>query len=130
MVGGKAYDHTKAGVQEALNESLTALGTDKVDLYYLHAPDREVDFAETLEAINDAYKAGRFERFGISNFKVDEIEKVVHIIEEKKYPFKVGEQKRRKRFHLGVADMLRLYRFSTGLRLSGPIQCRHSHGRA
>ena len=90
MVVGKPYDHTKSCVLSTLDESLTALGMKKIDLYYLHAPDRETPFEETLEAVNEAYQAGKFERFGISNFKVDEVEAVVKIIEEKKYPFKVS----------------------------------------
>lgn len=65
--GWNAYDHSKEGVPKAIDDSLKALGTDRVDLYYLHAPDREVPFEETLAAINEEYKAGKFERFGVSN---------------------------------------------------------------
>lgn len=37
--------------------------------YYLHAPDRETPFAETLKAIDAEYRAGKFKRFGISNVR-------------------------------------------------------------
>lgn len=70
MPGAKSwttYDHSTDGVKRAIEDSFKALGTDKVDLYYLHAPDREVPFEETLAAVNEEYEKGRFERFGISN---------------------------------------------------------------
>lgn len=61
----------------ALDDSLEALQTRKVDLYYLHAPDRQVPFAETLEAIDKEYKAGKFTRFGVSNYTAAEVEEIV-----------------------------------------------------
>lgn len=83
--GWKTYDHTTAGVQSAIDDSFKALGTSKVDLYYLHAPDREVPLEETLAAINEHYKRGKFERFGISNYKAEEVEEIVKISKEKGY---------------------------------------------
>lgn len=83
--GWKTYDHTTAGVKSAIDDSFKALGTSKVDLYYLHAPDREVPLEETLAAINEHYKSGKFERFGISNYKAEEVEEIVKISKEKGY---------------------------------------------
>jgi aflatoxin B1 aldehyde reductase len=80
-----AYDHSAADIHRSLQDSLKALQTNTVDLYYLHAPDRETPFAETLEAINEEYKQGHFKRFGISNFKASEVEEVCKICEEKGY---------------------------------------------
>ena len=40
----------------------------KVKILYLHAPDHETPLLETLTAINDLYKEGKFEEFGLSNF--------------------------------------------------------------
>lgn len=57
----------------------------KVDIYYLHAPDRRVPFAETLEAINEVHKSGAFRRFGLSNFLPGEVEEVVRICTANKY---------------------------------------------
>lgn len=66
----------------ALDDSLEALQTRKVDLYYLHAPDRQVPFAETLEAIDKEYKAGKFTRFGVSNYTAAEVEEIVALCKE------------------------------------------------
>jgi aryl-alcohol dehydrogenase-like predicted oxidoreductase len=49
----------------SLQDSLAALEMKKVDIEYLHAPDRSVPFAETLEAINKEFVAGKFARFGL-----------------------------------------------------------------
>lgn len=43
----------------------------------MHRPDRGIPFAETLEAIDKLHKAGKFVRFGISNFTAYEVAEVV-----------------------------------------------------
>ncbi|KAF4457152.1 potassium channel beta subunit [Fusarium albosuccineum] len=70
-------DNTAEKVVESVETSLKELGTDCIDLLYLHRPDRAVPFAETLEAINKLHKAGKFVRFGISNFAAHEVAEVV-----------------------------------------------------
>ena len=37
-------------------------------MWYLHGPDRTTPYEVTLKAVNDHYKAGKFKRFGISNY--------------------------------------------------------------
>lgn len=49
---------------------------------YLHAPDRETPFRETLEAMNQGYKQGVFKKFGLSNYKPEEVEEIVGICEK------------------------------------------------
>ena len=51
-----------------LEESLETLGTDKVDLWYLHAPDRSIPIEETLKGVNDLFKEGKFKTWGVSNY--------------------------------------------------------------
>ena len=55
-------------MRTGLEQSLAALGTKKVDLWYLHAPDRSVPLEETLQGVNELYKEGRFDRWGVSNY--------------------------------------------------------------
>ena len=47
---------------------MSFLNPFKVKILYLHAPDHETPLLETLTAINDLYKEGKFEEFGLSNF--------------------------------------------------------------
>ncbi|KAF3765239.1 aflatoxin B1 aldehyde reductase-like protein [Cryphonectria parasitica EP155] len=63
-------------VVESVETSLKELGTDCVDLLYLHAADRGTPFAETLEALDKLHKAGKFVRLGISNFTSFEVAEI------------------------------------------------------
>jgi aryl-alcohol dehydrogenase-like predicted oxidoreductase len=48
--------------------SLKRLGTDYIDLYYLHRPDPRTPLAETLRALDDLVRAGKIRYVGLSNF--------------------------------------------------------------
>lgn len=50
---------------------------------YLHGPDRTMPFAETLEAVDREYRAGRFDEFGLSNFNATEVEKCVRLCQDR-----------------------------------------------
>ncbi|KAK4151395.1 NADP-dependent oxidoreductase domain-containing protein [Chaetomidium leptoderma] len=71
--GENTYDK----VLQSADISLAELGADCVDILYLHAADRATPFAESLRAINDLHKAGKFVRFGISNFTAFEVAEIV-----------------------------------------------------
>ncbi|PHH90575.1 hypothetical protein CDD83_3262 [Cordyceps sp. RAO-2017] len=73
----KPGDNTAEKVVESVEKSLKELGTDSVDILYLHRPDRATPFHETLEAIDRLHKAGKFARFGVSNFAAFELSEVV-----------------------------------------------------
>ncbi len=73
----QAGDNTYDKVLASIDVSLKELGTDCVDILYLHSADRATPFAETLRAINDIHKAGKFVRFGISNFTAFEVAEIV-----------------------------------------------------
>ncbi|RFU33357.1 hypothetical protein B7463_g3011, partial [Scytalidium lignicola] len=69
--------HKPEAVVAGLETSLKELGTDCVDIFYLHAPDRSVPFAETLEAVDKLHKQGKFVQFGLSNFTAFEVAEIV-----------------------------------------------------
>lgn len=77
--GGAEYSHLADDVRRGLMDSLRALKTDKVDLFYLHAPDRSVPFEETLGAVNALHEEGHFNRFGLSNFMSWEVAQICEI---------------------------------------------------
>jgi aryl-alcohol dehydrogenase (NADP+) len=52
----------------ALDASLRRLGTDYIDIYYLHLDDRVTPLEETIAALGDAIRAGRILYWGFSNF--------------------------------------------------------------
>jgi aryl-alcohol dehydrogenase-like predicted oxidoreductase len=55
-------------ILRAVEESLTRLGTDYIDLYQLHAPDAATPIEETLAALDDVVRAGKVRYIGHSNF--------------------------------------------------------------
>ncbi|KAL9610640.1 MAG: hypothetical protein Q9167_004682 [Letrouitia subvulpina] len=69
--------HKPAKLRESLTKSLEELKTDCVDIFYLHAADRSVPFAETLQEVNKMHKEGKFVQLGLSNYTAFEVAEVV-----------------------------------------------------
>lgn len=69
--------HSAANLRKDLETSLAELGTDCVDIFYLHSADRTTPFTETLKAANKLYKEGKFKQLGVSNFSAYEVAEVV-----------------------------------------------------
>ena len=67
-------DSTRKRVMESIEKSLANLGTDYVDVYLIHWPDRNTPFEETMRALDDLVKQGKVRAVGLSNFKLTEIE--------------------------------------------------------
>jgi aryl-alcohol dehydrogenase-like predicted oxidoreductase len=62
-------------IREAIDGSLRRLGTDHVDLYYLHRVDPEVPIEESWGAMKEVAEAGKAVRLGISEAPLEQIEK-------------------------------------------------------
>lgn len=56
------------GLRASVEASLSRLGTDYVDLFYLHQPDRAAPMAETLQTAADLVQEGKIRALGVSNF--------------------------------------------------------------
>ncbi len=70
---GAPYEGHEGGgspayVRTAVEDSLTRLGTDRIDLYQLHVPDQKTPIAETLGALRELVDEGKVREFGCSNF--------------------------------------------------------------
>lgn len=55
-------------IMRAVEDSLTRLGTDWIDLYQFHAPDPDTPIDETLRALDDLVTQGKVRYIGNSNF--------------------------------------------------------------
>jgi aryl-alcohol dehydrogenase-like predicted oxidoreductase len=60
-------------IREALDASLKRLGVDTIDLYQIHRPDEKTPILDTMEALNEAVKAGKVREIGCSNFSVEQL---------------------------------------------------------
>lgn len=70
-----------AGLRSSLEASLRRLGTDYVDVYYLHQPDRSVPVEETIAALGVFVKEGKVRAIGVSNFAAWQIGDVISACE-------------------------------------------------
>ena len=66
-------------VLAALDASLQRLGTDRVELLYLHREDASTPLEETLMAVADMIRAGKVLHFGLSNFRAWRIARVTEM---------------------------------------------------
>ena len=55
-------------IRQVLERSLTALGTDHVDVYMIHFPDPKTPIEDTLKVLADLVEEGKAREIGCSNF--------------------------------------------------------------
>ncbi len=68
-----------AQVKKQLSEILERLGTDHIDLLYLHSPDLDTPVEKTLEACFELHQQGKFKQLGLSNYASWQVAEVVEI---------------------------------------------------
>jgi len=72
--GKQTQDARPKQIHRECDESLRRLGTDRIDLYYLHSPDPAVPVAESAGAIRELIDAGKARYAGVSNCQLEQIE--------------------------------------------------------
>ncbi|EQD60933.1 oxidoreductase, aldo/keto reductase family, partial [mine drainage metagenome] len=80
---------TPAYVQKTLNGSLKRLGSDVIDLWYLHYADPSTPIEETVEAMAAAVRAGKVRHLGLSNVTAEQVKRAnaVHPITAVQYEY-------------------------------------------
>lgn len=74
-----SVDLSAAYIVSAVENSLRRLGTDHIDLYYLHAPDRATPMEETLKAVDSLVSSGKIGYAGVSNHAAWELTKLRYL---------------------------------------------------
>jgi aryl-alcohol dehydrogenase-like predicted oxidoreductase len=64
-------DSSPEYINQGISESLKRLGTDYIDLYLIHWPDKTRPYEVPMRVLEDAKKAGKIRRYGVSNFHPD-----------------------------------------------------------
>ncbi|WP_136685982.1 aldo/keto reductase [Falsirhodobacter xinxiangensis] len=73
-------------IVEAVEESLTRLQTDHIDLYQSHQPDPHTPEEETLEAYARLVEAGKIRWIGCSNYNVAQLDRAIRHAKEGALP--------------------------------------------
>lgn len=59
---------SRVAIRKAIDASLRRLGTEYVDIYYLHQPDYDVPIMETMSAMNELVREGKVRYVAVSNY--------------------------------------------------------------
>ena len=65
---------SKASIIKECEDSLKRLGTDYIDLYQIHWPDKTTPIQETMEAVAQLIKDGKVRYAGVCNYSVEQLE--------------------------------------------------------
>lgn len=83
---------SRAAIRKALDASLKRLGTDYLDIYYLHWPDNDTPLDETLEAMDEAVRFGKVRYPAVSNYAAWQVCEILWVSEKKSYqPPKISQ---------------------------------------
>jgi aflatoxin B1 aldehyde reductase len=77
---------TREAMFESAKASLEKLQVPQVDIFYIHGYDETWPLEPQLAGMDDAYKAGYFKRFGLSNWPADAVKKAYDICKKNNYP--------------------------------------------
>ncbi|WP_219471105.1 aldo/keto reductase [Nonomuraea rhizosphaerae] len=81
-----------ATLRDAIDGSLRRLGTDHVDLYYVHVDDRATPLEETLEALAGIVRSGKARYIGWSNVRTWRLERIRRLCAQNGWPAPVALQ--------------------------------------
>jgi aryl-alcohol dehydrogenase-like predicted oxidoreductase len=71
---GLVRDASPEWLRKSVDSSLSALGTDHIDLYLVHWPDPVVPASETAGALGNLVSEGKIRHVGVSNYDVTQVE--------------------------------------------------------
>ncbi len=76
----------------SLDQSLSRMGLDYVDIYYHHRPDPETPLEETMLALDSIVRSGKALYVGISNYNKEQTRAAMKILSELKTPFIINQR--------------------------------------
>ncbi|GAK31115.1 aldo/keto reductase [Weissella oryzae SG25] len=68
-----ALNNSPAFLKSAVEDALTRLKTNYIDIFYIHFPDSTTDKREAVAALHELKEAGKIRAIGVSNFSLDQI---------------------------------------------------------
>lgn len=80
--GANQVGLSRGHIVQAVDDSLTRLGTDYIDLYQIHGFDRLTPFEEIMRALDDLVRSGKVRYIGCSNLAAWQVMKSLWISEK------------------------------------------------
>ena len=74
--------YSRKWLMQGVEQSLRRLGTDYLDILYLHRDYHEENLEETAQALGDLIREGKLRYFGVSNFRGWRIAEMVNLCEK------------------------------------------------
>ena len=94
MWPGPYGDHgSRKYLLASLDQSLTRLGLDYVDIFYHHCPDPDTPLEETMGALAQAVTSGKALYVGLSNYDGQRLEAAAAILDELHVPFIIAQNR-------------------------------------
>jgi Predicted oxidoreductases (related to aryl-alcohol dehydrogenases) len=103
------------GLRLSVEASLSRLGTDYVDLFYLHQPDRAASLDDTLTTVAELVAEGKIRQLGVSNFAAWQIGEVVRVADRVGAPRPIVAQQLYNLLARRIEDEYAEYAAVTGL---------------
>ncbi|WP_225048049.1 aldo/keto reductase [Lacticaseibacillus kribbianus] len=105
---------SRKAVLQGIDDSLTRLNLDYVDLFYAHRFDETVPVAETVRALDDVVRAGKALYIGVSNFDTPQASEAIALFAKLGTPF--------------VVDQMSYNMFNRDVEATGLLDCLRRHG--
>ena len=71
---------------EQISESVRSCGIGSFDTYFLHAPDPDTPVGDVVDEMGTAFRRGVFERWGLSNFSLEQCREIMEVCERRGVP--------------------------------------------
>lgn len=85
-IAGKLEGLSRARIREAADASLARLGSDYIDIYYLHVPDHDTPIDETLDGVAELLEGKKIRAWGVSNYAAWQIVEMMQKADSRKIP--------------------------------------------
>jgi myo-inositol catabolism protein IolS len=79
--GGTRRNNKPEYFRSAVEASLKRLQTDYIDLYYLHWPDHETPFSDSIGELARLKEEGKIRAIGVSNLPIDQLREATQVTE-------------------------------------------------
>lgn len=77
----------------SIDQSLTRMGLEYVDIFYHHRMDKETPLEETMEALSQIVQSGKALYVGLSNYDGETMEQAAAILKELHCPFIINQNR-------------------------------------